>query len=434
MMLSFQYLPPKFKKLLPELIDQNTELEDAGGKRWTVKVVKCDESLVFKQGWCEFCVEHGLEIGDFLVFHYMKGSHFAVQIFGKSAFEKVKFSEEIGNVKKRACTENNSSVEHRKSHKTCSGSLKKHGSNNSLSVLCAEEPCSTIRKEGDQVQEDRRAALWDLSIYEMQKTSISDGANNVLEYEKSMIDNDGSDVQEEQKVSLIDKSTNEMQMISIVDGEGKLLEYEKSPCHGNAIPKHSGCADFVQNIQRTDLALSYLPNMDILEMNESFGKPEHKYPIYGEDTVGGNTFVQDIRSITLPNVKGCDWTSNHTLEGKDHDYKVVKTKSVGTIKLSPADVVNVLVIDKLSFLELPMNFPVMSFKGRTRMERRAVVLLQDPTSRLWPVLYHEKTGIRALTFGWNKFCKANRVQLGDKCVFGVEDEFEYIYRVRIISK
>lgn len=45
-------------------------------------------SLAFQNGWHEFSVDHSIEVGDFLVFHHFKGSHFLVEIFGRSGCEK----------------------------------------------------------------------------------------------------------------------------------------------------------------------------------------------------------------------------------------------------------------------------------------------------------------------------------------------------------
>ncbi|KAF3629909.1 putative nuclear transcription factor Y subunit C-1-like isoform X1 [Capsicum annuum] len=97
-----QYFPPKFARSVSHLTDQKTYLEDSSGRRWRVRVCKRDGSLAIKQGWPEFSSEHGLKLGEFLVFHYVPGKHFIVQIFGTSACEKIKFCSDIGKGRKRA--------------------------------------------------------------------------------------------------------------------------------------------------------------------------------------------------------------------------------------------------------------------------------------------------------------------------------------------
>ncbi|KAM3247145.1 hypothetical protein T459_08244 [Capsicum annuum] len=96
------YFPPKFARSVSHLTDQKTYLEDSSGRRWMVRVCKHDGSLAIKQGWPEFSSEHGLKVGEFLVFHYVLGKHFIVQIFGTSACEKIKFCSDIGKGRKRA--------------------------------------------------------------------------------------------------------------------------------------------------------------------------------------------------------------------------------------------------------------------------------------------------------------------------------------------
>lgn len=54
--------------------------------------------------------------------------------------------------------------------------------------------------------------------------------------------------------------------------------------------------------------------------------------------------------------------------------------------------------------------------------------------RLWPLLFHEKPGLKVLTSGWEDFARANNIHPGDEYVFMLEDEVEGIYAVRIVQK
>ncbi|THG13222.1 hypothetical protein TEA_008608 [Camellia sinensis var. sinensis] len=85
-------------------------------------------------------------------------------------------------------------------------------------------------------------------------------------------------------------------------------------------------------------------------------------------------------------------------------------------------------------LELPSCLPSVSFRGRPIMERKVLVRPRDPVSRLWPVIYHEKQGIKVLASGWEAFCKANRIHVGDECAFEIEDVSECIYEVSVDRK
>ncbi|MCD9558712.1 hypothetical protein HAX54_016246 [Datura stramonium] len=95
------FFPPKFARSVLHLIDQETYLEDSRGRRWRVTVCIHNGSLGIRQGWPEFLSEHGVDMANFLVFHYVPASkHFIVQIFGTSGCEKIKVCSDIDKGKK----------------------------------------------------------------------------------------------------------------------------------------------------------------------------------------------------------------------------------------------------------------------------------------------------------------------------------------------
>ena len=73
--------------------------------------------------------------------------------------------------------------------------------------------------------------------------------------------------------------------------------------------------------------------------------------------------------------------------------------------------------------ELPMCLP-STYKGRARKERK-LVFLRDSAMRLWPVLYHERSGFKILTNGWKSFRKANNIQPGDECAGAELGSFDW---------
>ncbi|CAO2839794.1 unnamed protein product [Amaranthus hypochondriacus] len=81
-------VPPRFAKTIMELERKSTYLEDSTGQKWEVYLTHNNGSLAFQKGWHEFFVDHNIQLGDFLVFNYFKGSHFNVQIFDRSGCEK----------------------------------------------------------------------------------------------------------------------------------------------------------------------------------------------------------------------------------------------------------------------------------------------------------------------------------------------------------
>ncbi|XP_057970404.1 uncharacterized protein LOC131159478 isoform X2 [Malania oleifera] len=123
------FLPPKFACTVTPLVDQKIDLEDSSGRRWVVTLSNIGGSFAFQQGWHTFSLDHGLEVGDFLVFSYIMGSHFFVQIFKKTGCETLDFPVENRNHKKRNRTSRDSDGS---CHTTDKGSIDKHGSSTSV--------------------------------------------------------------------------------------------------------------------------------------------------------------------------------------------------------------------------------------------------------------------------------------------------------------
>lgn len=63
--------------------------------------------------------------------------------------------------------------------------------------------------------------------------------------------------------------------------------------------------------------------------------------------------------------------------------------------------------------------------------KKKVVNLQGPNEVVWPVLYHNELGTKALTSGWEHFYRSCRLRKGDKCAFILEDEEETTFRVDV---
>ncbi|KZV46498.1 hypothetical protein F511_10603 [Dorcoceras hygrometricum] len=86
------YLPPAFARKVKCLVDKETYLENSSGQRWAVKVSKVDGSLAIHGGWNEFFTQQSLMVGQVLEFHYIKGSHFLVRVYGRSGCERISFT------------------------------------------------------------------------------------------------------------------------------------------------------------------------------------------------------------------------------------------------------------------------------------------------------------------------------------------------------
>ncbi|XP_021774687.1 B3 domain-containing protein REM9-like [Chenopodium quinoa] len=87
-------IPKSFNKYLGEDIEEadekiailrNYKVKD---NLWMVKVCYFDDKLNFKNGWEKFCKDHGLQIGDFLVFKHHQNLVFDVFVFDSSCCER----------------------------------------------------------------------------------------------------------------------------------------------------------------------------------------------------------------------------------------------------------------------------------------------------------------------------------------------------------
>ncbi|GAB2301001.1 hypothetical protein Dimus_038643 [Dionaea muscipula] len=87
------FVPPRFAGKIASLLDKETYLEDSTGRRWTVMLSNVDGCLAIREGWNDFSSDHNIQLGDFLVFHYIAG-HFVVQVYGRNGCQKLQYSEE----------------------------------------------------------------------------------------------------------------------------------------------------------------------------------------------------------------------------------------------------------------------------------------------------------------------------------------------------
>lgn len=84
----FQRIPQAFVKHFDGKIPRKCLFCSPTERFWQVDVGNSNNRLCFKKGWKEFVQDHGLELGDFLVFHYLGYSEFYVEIYGKNCCQK----------------------------------------------------------------------------------------------------------------------------------------------------------------------------------------------------------------------------------------------------------------------------------------------------------------------------------------------------------
>ncbi|KAG2602710.1 hypothetical protein PVAP13_5KG703900 [Panicum virgatum] len=83
-----------------------------------------------------------------------------------------------------------------------------------------------------------------------------------------------------------------------------------------------------------------------------------------------------------------------------------------------------------TWLELPTRLPVIP---RTKKQGRKVVILKDPCTRLWPVLYQCTPRFSGFITGWVDICRENNLQEGDTCEFELSGNSELSFQVRVPS-
>ncbi|XP_052174425.1 uncharacterized protein LOC127789554 isoform X2 [Diospyros lotus] len=482
------YLPPQFVPMVSELIGRETELEDASGNRWKVRLSKHDGVVAFRQGWHDFLLEHGIEAGDFVTFHYVKQSHFIVEIYGHNGCRKLNSSEEQDNRKKRKRTCRNFSASGQ-CYGTHSDLMNRHGSNMSNasgsnvdiserlpldidnasninngcgkaqsvpSMNFNEEPFYMIDRDVGERERDRWNCLYDLASFEMQKTPAVDEKSkdeadivNKIPVAKEAVSS--IPVTDVRQLVITEKSKDFQKMDTL-----KLISEKYSGagnCSGldqrnKAYSKNTPLRNTRQRIRRKIADGSELHSLPISAKTQNFHAGQRKGVIKHKRLVNmeGGFDCRSMMHGKYPVMKACEKSLNPARKDGSHVHEVMKTEPVDTsdLQMGPVET-SVLpsrvevkisisgVRGKRSFLELPKPLPLVSSRAKLKADRRLVILLLDPQSRQWPMLYQSKFGMSVLTGGWEAFCEANRIRPGDKCVLVEENEYDHIYKVSIVQ-
>ncbi|XP_051142562.1 uncharacterized protein LOC127259337 isoform X3 [Andrographis paniculata] len=92
-------IPSAIAPILDHLLGQEIEFEDICREKWTVTFSYAGNVLSVVKGWNNFYRDHDLGEACALAFSYIKGSHFYVAIYDRSACERTKFNYEMPRVK-----------------------------------------------------------------------------------------------------------------------------------------------------------------------------------------------------------------------------------------------------------------------------------------------------------------------------------------------
>ncbi|XP_043706939.1 B3 domain-containing protein Os01g0905400-like isoform X13 [Telopea speciosissima] len=548
------FIPPKFARTVSSMLGRKTYLEDSSGQRWSVKVSTIDGSLAFRQGWDEFASDHFLENGQFLVFTYIIGSHFVVQIYDKSGCEKLNFSQKLTSGGKKAkpklCSDHLPSdgrkpvpmeahfpmVDRGYMNEQGSSSTVPSSSNieiidsddkdaektvmaakcNSLcdisrerpksdaTVDCTEVPFYIIDRDFTTEQDETRTALFDLSNFEILRDQS--GANR-MENVSVAVGKETSSYRQgdpEKPQASVGEGTVHKDPVAVNESCGQAsfdvsdLEVTEMECSAEVIDKvpskfkkdscchHASLRPQIPSSGQPDEKKSGNPDMSKIvfgqyplatrrNINDLGTKSVVKVKMEEAPLIGSSGSVPQIITkvpgyfgapVALEGEKGkglkvvkkedggmmkeanvcltgkISKTSkeesgekfSHGSKDKGSTYISVKTEPMDSDDFSSSDLIDfcdsVTAVTQ-SWLELPTVS--VSWKGKLRMDRK-LVLLRDPAMKVWAVLYHERPGFRVLTSGWEAFAKANNIQPGDTCIFGVESRSEGLFRVNIVRR
>ncbi|XP_062168374.1 B3 domain-containing protein At4g34400-like [Alnus glutinosa] len=475
------FLPPKFAATVSSLVNQKTFLEDSSGQQWGVTISNLNGSLAFEQGWSSFSSDHGLQVGDFVIFNYIMGSHFDVKIFDTTGCEKIDFPEN-SNAKKRARLNWTCTAKHGKRHTIGEGSMSKYSSSISIGSVSDVE-ISQSQCEGNDVELILKAPENILNSEKSKERAKPVSKAEYIEEPYYIIDRDFRDKQGNDRSSVLDLFSFE----TINDVTNKAaVEDARFPSHTEApmrsqietclvvkdpvkrggvsrvapadapdfetIEKKASLLDKISCDDKTSWHLLTKLAVRLEENEENMSNISNRgitrCPIAeGSGAAVSSKIIKEEQVGITPDLCShkkiiqeiCGNESNVIKEEHNQSsYMIVRDKDIvpGGVKVEPIVLVSspirVVATESQSFLELPACLP-SSYQGRAKLQRR-VVLLRDPAMRLWPVLYHERSCFRVLTNGWEAFSKANGIQPGDECVFGVESDSEGIYGVHIARR
>ncbi|KAL1829350.1 hypothetical protein ACET3Z_007762 [Daucus carota] len=125
--------------------------------------------------------------------------------------------------------------------------------------------------------------------------------------------------------------------------------------------------------------------------------------------------------------------TNQISGGEERENEVRKVTKTELVNSSDGDSLDA---SAFSFTAIVRSPEVLEVAAAVILwaDEKKVVNLQGPNQKVWPVLYHNKLGIKALTSGWENFCMSNGLRIGDECAFKLVDEEKTIFRIDVKTK
>lgn len=443
------YFPPRFARLVSHLTDQETYLEDSSGQRWRVGMCNHNGSLAIRQGWRTFSSEHGLKMGDFLVFHYIQGQHFVVQIYGTSGCQKINFYNGTCMGKKRPRTNSTATSHGELSPETDTNLRKKLNSTPSVTAVSESE------RDGHPTVTTTFVSNIDADTGERQIVPQEEGTSDVLQGENGPHNHTDSISQRES---------------SSVDGVEMEFLTLKAPFHDVNITQAEKISEPVNDIslfgQTDENGHMGLISSTSLKSAENGGNGSHLVSLYykeshctsknkvtreksneasqfGKETRVDRRELKEMAAKTCCPPKKLNGEEPKITEKDGQGYPEDVIGNNKAIKCEPADSRDTsfpdagnfscsLAVDGRNFLELPQSWPQV-LVSRKKMGR-ITIYLKGPDNRTWPVIYHENFGSKVLAGNWALFTAVYGLKPGDECLFQLSNWSKRIFNVHVAHK
>ncbi|XP_019434020.1 PREDICTED: B3 domain-containing protein Os02g0598200-like isoform X6 [Lupinus angustifolius] len=483
----YMYVPPKFyhNVSVGDLLDKQIILEDPSGEQWKVTVSFVYGSIAFKEGWSAFSFDHGLKIGDFLIFNYTSESHFDVLIYDESACNMLDFSK-TRNQKKRSRGRNDSSVKDgllvrqglkasgvsisdlpkmKRQHREVDLGGTQHNIekvsnydniNATTKSVCiedyGEDPCYMTSRGLGETERDAKTSMFDVLDCEILNNCDVNGTWKVATVDSNVCDVDcGSHACQNEAIIC-----NKDPLYERILGKGAASdpsELKLSRCNHSLGQKDNSAYDknCTLKLKENSENNSIMSNRKVRECQFAEGLGHMSQSIKKEivDKMTPNMYKDEL----LTTGQTSERFKSELQDTTPFVYKdnlLLATGSSKVIKREPGQSLQPFNEDNEShsqtaatvscdvptdidtFLELPAPLPLSNKRG-IKM-KRLVVYLRDELMNLWPVFYHEQSNFYALTEGWSEYRKANNIQPRDLCIFGAENESNRIIAVNIVHK
>lgn len=493
------FLPPRFAHSVQKNIGKSTWIEDQCGEKWKVKFKNIDGTLAFdEEGWNKFWLDHGLKVGDFLVFHYIMESHFVVLMYGESGtpenrhfgFTRHQMKE---TRKKRKLTD----VDHVPSNVDTNG----HHHEVKHNVESQQKETKIKKKRTDDTPPDVINIINNHSVASSSRSQPSDSDKETSQRSKPLVNTNTNDtvcetpmnhdnivhVEDEElggnglHEALLTESSPEQfsggrkddvaaggggdetkikESVKVLETQSNKIPEKPKEIIKNSIKKRLRSTMFPMTptkIGKKEPVLTGQTDVSGSKLRDVGGrfaspktkvtptkivKKEHVSPTK-HDTSGSNFHNVGVppastRTPHKPIAKPIEspkknLTTNHGSIGATTTSPISKMGVEKCIKEEIGDLLQKVKPEPVDYDESPStvatnpsfsavmsSFQYLELPKWVKLKSK-VILLRNKGD-LWPVLYQNKLGLKALTQSWEVFARQRGIQVGDNCEFVLESE------------